>query len=242
MTRALARSQDPSRLGAAFLGVLVIVALVLSGTGFGATTAVQVPTANVVGTLALTDPVTKLADPPLCTDAGAPLDTDNCADVTFTGGASKVLRLGSLSGSDVQAGSLRWLVTTTNATGYRVHIANVGAAPLLRSTGSSIPDMSTTTTIPATSVDDATHFGVAMGDSGTDAEGAVSYTGSPWVSGGQQGEVFGGIPTTGMVVAERTSAQSNDPFTATFAVAAIAGAQPPVGTYAGTLRVTASAL
>ncbi|MCW2922297.1 MAG: hypothetical protein JWL76_2171 [Thermoleophilia bacterium] len=243
MSRALVRPARPSRLVAAFVGVLASVALVASGTGFGATDSTQLPSANVVGTLALTDPAAKSADPPVCTDAAAPLDTDNCGDVTFSGtGSGKVLKLGSLSGSDVQAGSLRWTVTTTNVTGYRVHMSNVGAAPLLRSAGSTIADMSTGPLVAASAVDDATHFGVAMGDPAADNEGAVSYTGSPWVTGGQQGELFSGIPTSGMVVAERTSAQTADPFTATFAAASVASAQPAPGSYAGTVRVVASAL
>lgn len=242
MSRALVRPDRPSRLVAAFVGVLGLVALLTSATGFGATDSTQLPSANVVGTLSLTDPAAKSADPPVCTDAVAPLDTDNCADVTFTGGASKVLKLGSLSGSDVQAGSLRWTVSTTNVTGYRVHMSNVGAAPLLRSSSSTIADMATSPLVPASAVDDATHFGVAMGDPAADNEGAVSYVGSPWVTGGQQGEMFSGIPTTGMVVAERTSAQTADPFTATFAAASVASAQPAAGSYAGTVRIVASAL
>ena len=242
MSRALVRPDRPSRLVAAFVGVLATVALLTSATGFGATDSTQLPSANVVGTLALTDPTSKSADPPVCTDAGAPLDTDNCGDVTFTGGSSKVLRLGSLSGSDVQAGALRWTVTTSNPTGYRVHMSNVGVAPVLRASGSTIADMSTGPLVPASAVDDSTHFGVAMGDPAADSEGAVSYTGSPWVTGGQQGELFSGIPTTGMVVAERTSAQTADPFTATFAATSTASAQPPSGSYAGTIRLVASAL
>jgi hypothetical protein len=242
MSRALARLFRLFRRPAVAVGVLTALVLVAAGTGFGATDSTQLPSANVVGTLSLTDPAAKSADPPVCTDAGAPLDTDNCGDVTFTGGSSKVLRLGSLSGSDVQAASLRWTVTTTNATGYRVHMSNVGAAPLLRSAGSTIPDMSTGPLVPAGAVDDATHFGVAMGDPAADNEGAVSYTGSPWVTGGQQGELFSGIPASGMVVAERTGARTADPFTATFAVASVASAQPASGSYAGTVRVVASAL
>ena len=243
MTRALARPDRPGRLPLAVLGMLAALAVVMSGTGFGATDSTQLPSASVVGTLSLTDPAAKGSDPPLCTNAGAPLDTDDCTDVAFTGGSSKVLKLGSLSGTDVQAGSLTWRVTTTNPTGYRVHMSNAGAAPLLRSSSSSIADMPTSAPFkPASAVDDATHFGVAMGDPATDAEGAVAYSGSPWVTGGQQGELFSGIPATGMVVAERSSAQTSDPFTATFAVAAIASAQPAPGSYAGTVRIVASAL
>lgn len=242
MKRALARMLTSARIGSGVVVVLVAAALMASGTGFGATNSTQLPSANVVGTLSLTDPGAKNADPPLCTDAGAPLDTDNCSDVTFSGGSNKVLRLGALSGSDVQAGSLTWRVTTTNPTGYRVHMSNVGAAPLMRSSASTIADMSTGPLVAASSVDDATHFGVAMGDPAADNEGAVSYPSSPWVAGGQQGELFSGIPVSSMVVAERASAQTNDPFTATFAIASTAGAQPAPGSYAGTVRLVASAL
>lgn len=242
MTHALARRARARRAPALLAGTLACILLAACATGFGASTSTQLPNATVFGTLSLTDPAAKSADPPVCTDAIAPLDTDNCADVTFTPGATKVLRLGSLSGSDVQAGSLTWLVSTTNPTGYRVHMSNAGAAPLLRSASATIADMPTSPLVPAGSVDDATAFGVAMGSAAADNENAVDYVGSPWVTGGQQGELFSGIPAGGMVVAERGTAQTNDPITATFAVAATASQQPTNGSYAGTVRIVASAL
>lgn len=216
----------------------------MSATGFGATDASQLPSATVVGTLSMTDPSALAATPPpACTDAIAPLDTDDCADVAFVPGAAKVLQLGSLSGSDVQAGSLTWSVTTTNPAGYRVHMSNAGTAPLLSGTAGSIADMQSSPLVPAAAVDDATHFGVAMGDPAADNEAAVSFPSSPWVTAtGQQGELFSGIPTAGMVVAERGTAQANDPFTATFAAASTAEQQPAAGSYAGTVRLVASAI
>ncbi len=236
MRSALLRLMPTSRACAGLLGVLACVGMFAS-SGFGATTADIDPTANVVSTLSLTDPAAKGADPGVCGAALAPLDTDDCTDVTFAGGASKVLKLGSLVGADVQAGALRWTVTTTNPTGYRVLMQNPGAAPLMRSGSASIADMSTSTLVPATGVDDATHFGVAMGDEASDAEGSIPAS---WETGtGGQGELFSGIPTAGMVVAERTTPQTNDPFTATFAVASVAGQQPAPGSYAGTVLVTA---
>ncbi|MCW2927506.1 MAG: hypothetical protein JWM86_1474 [Thermoleophilia bacterium] len=222
------------------LAALACVGVLACASGFGATSATELPTANVLSTISLTDPVAKSADPPVCTDAVAPLDTDNCGDVSFVPGASKVLRLGSLSGTDVQAGSLRWTVSTSSPTGYVVRMSNTGAAPVLRSASSSIPDMQSSPLVPSASVDDATGFGVAMGDSAADNEAAVDFTGSPWVAAGQQGELYSGIPAAGMEVAKRTTPQSNDPFTATFAVAATAGQQPTPGSYAGTVRIVAS--
>lgn len=223
------------------LALLVVAAALSSATGFGATTATLLPTANVASTISLTDPIAKAADPPVCTDALAPLDTDDCADVSFTPGASKVLNLGSLSGSDVQAGSLRWKVTTTSPTGYVVRMSNPGAAPVLRGSAGTIPDMSTSAFLAASAVDDTTGFGVAWGDPAADDEGAVSFAGSPWVTaGGQQGELFAGVSTTEVDVARRTTPQADDAFTGTFAVAAIASAQPTPGTYAGTVRLIAS--
>lgn len=242
MTHALARPKLLRHPVAVLLSALACACVLLGATGFGATTSTQTPSANVVGVLALTDPTAKSADPPVCTDALAPLDTDDCGDVTFTGGATKLLNLGALSGSDVQAGSLRWTVTTTNPTGYRVHMSNAGAAPLLQGSAGSIADMQTSPLVPASAVDDATHFGVAMGDPAADNESAVAFTGSPWVNAGQQGELFSGIPAAGMVVAERLTPQANDPFTATFAVAAVIGQQPTPGTYSGTVRLVASAI
>jgi hypothetical protein len=225
------------------VGALLLVAFAASATGFGATASTQLPNANVVGTLSLSDPTTKNADPAVCTDAVAALDTDNCGDVGFSGsGAAKVLDLGDLSGTDVQAGSLTWTVTTTNPTGFAVRMSNAGAAPLLRSSSSTIPDMPTSPLVAQGAVDDSTHFGVAMGNAATDAEGAVSFAGSPWETGGQQAELFSGIPAAGMDVCRRTSAQTNDPCTATFAVASVSSQPPTPGAYAGTVRLTASAL
>lgn len=240
MTHALASTLPSRRAATALLCMLATVALLSAATGFGATSTTQLPNATVLGTISLSDPVAKSADPPVCTDAVAPLDTDDCGDVAFTPGSTKVLKLGSLSGSDVQAGSLRWSVTTTSSTGYRVHMSNAGPAPVLRSADGTIADMATGPLVPAASVDDGTHFGVAMGDPAADNEGAVAYPASPWVTGGQQGELFSGIPTSGMVVAERSAPQTNDPFTATFAAASIAGQQPTPGSYAGLVRLVAS--
>lgn len=215
----------------------------MSATGFGATSATPSPSATVVGTLSMADPSALAATPPVCTDALAPLDTDDCGDVSFVPGVAKVLRLGSLSGADVQAGSLRWTVTTTNPAGYRVHMSNAGSAPLLSGPAGSIADMQSSPLVPAAAVDDATHFGVAMGNPAADDEKAVSFPSSPWVTAeGQQGELFSGIPTSGMVVAERGSARANDPFTATFAAASVASQQPAAGAYAGTVRLVASAI
>jgi len=239
MRYALNRLMPTPRTCAGLLGVLTCVGLFAS-TGFGATTSSPTPTANVVATLSMADPVAKSADPGVCAAALAPLDTDDCTDVSFVGGISKVLRLGSLSGSDVQAGALRWSVTTTNLSGYRVVMSNAGTAPLLKTTSASIADMSTSSLVPAAAVDDATHFGVAMGDEASDGEGSIPAAFE--TASGQQGEMFSGIPATGMVVAERTTPQTNDPFTTTFAVASVAGQQPAPGSYAGTIRLVASVL
>jgi hypothetical protein len=241
MQYALVRKFPSPRVGTMLASALACVAIACAGTGFGATSATVNPTANVLGTISLTDPAALSAAPPVCTDALAPLDTDDCGDVSFVPGGSKTLKLGALSGSDVQAGSLRWSVSTSSSTGYRVYLFNTGAAPALQGAGGSIADMQTSPLVPATAVDDATHFGVAMGDPATDNESAVDFVGSPWVtSGGQQGELYSGIPTSGIKVAERTTPQTNDPFTATFAAASIASQQPAPGAYASSLRLTAS--
>lgn len=240
MTHALVRTLPSSRAATALIGMLVIIAMLSAATGFGATSSTQLPTANVLGTISMTDPVAKSAEPPVCTDALAPLDTDDCTDVSFAPGTGQVLKLGSLSGSDVQAGSLTWQVSTTSTTGYVVRLSNAGTAPMLRSSDSTIPDMQSSPLVPASAVDDGTHFGVAMGNAAADNEGAVDYPGSPWVTAGQQGELYSGIPTTGMDIARRTTSQTNDPFTVTFAAAATAGQQPTPGSYAGTARIVAS--
>ena len=221
---------------------LVVAAIAASGTGFGASSGTSGASANLVGTLSMTDPTAVATTNPVCTRAVATNDTDGCGDVTYVGSPQRVLGLGALTGSDVQAGSLTWRVTTTNPAGYVVHRSNPGAAPLLRSSGGNIADMPGAP-IPATAVDDATHFGVAMGDAGSDGEGAVSFGGSPWItSAGQQGELFRSVPTGGMIVAQRTSPQSSDPVMATFAAASIAGSPPAPGAYSGTVQVIASAL
>lgn len=244
MTRALARrspSRPPATACAALLAALL--ALAASATGFGASDATVTPSTQIVGMLALTEPSAKSADPPLCTDALAPLDADDCADVSYVGGSAKALRLGSLAGTDVQAASLRWQVTTTNPFGYSVQLSNPGPAPFLRGAAGSIPDMQVAAPfVTAAAVDDATHFGFAVGDPHADNEAAVDFVGSPWVQGGQQGEVFSGVPTAPVEIARRTNAQANDPFTITFAAASIAQQQPATGSYSGTVRIVASAL
>jgi hypothetical protein len=243
MLHALVSLLAPPRRAAAFVGVLTLLALFAS-TGFGANSAVILPGASIDSSLTLTDPSAQGATPPVCTDAVSPLDTDDCSDVSYSAATPRTLRLGSLSGTDVQAASLRWLVTTTHPSGYTVRMTNPTTGPLLRSTTSSIPDMQSSPTVPATAVDDATHFGVALGDPGTDNEAAVDFTSSPWVTAsGQQGELFRGIPSgSDIVVAERITPQVNDPFTATFALASVAGQQPVAGSYAGTVRLTASVI
>lgn len=221
----------------------LVCAALWASTGFGATSASISPSAEVVGSLTLTDPTTLTGTPPVCTDALAPTDTDDCTDVSLVTSPAHVLRLGSLAGADVQAGSLTWQVTTSNPTGYQVYLANAGGSPVLTSGSNSIADMQSTPMVPATAVDDATHFGVAMGNPAADNEVAVAYVGSPWVTAGsQQGELFRGIPTVNMLIAEHGSAQTNDPLTATFAVAAVPGTQPAPGAYAGTLTLTALAI
>ena len=244
MTHALVRTMPPARAASLLLGMLLLVAFFAAATGFGASVSTQLPSATVRGTLSMTDPTTKNADPALCTDAVAALDSDNCGDVTFSGtGSGKVLKLGALSGTDVQAGALTWQVATTNPTGYVVRMSNAGTAPLLRSSSSTIPDMSTSPLVALAAVDDATHFGVAMGNAATDAESSVNYAGSPWVTGGQQAELYSGIPAAGMDVCRRATATAgNDPCTATFAVASISSQPPTPGSYAGTVRMVASAL
>jgi hypothetical protein len=243
MTHALVRTLPAPRASAVLACLAVLAAFASAATGFGASSSSQNATANVLATISLTDPSAKAADPPVCTDALAPLDTDNCADTTFTPGASQVLRLGALSGSDVQAGSLSWSVTTTSPTGYRVYLSNAGAAPFLRGTAGSIPDMQTAPLVPASAVDDATHFGVALGDAASDNQAAVDFPGSPWVTAtSQPGELFSGITTSAMKIAERTTPQSNDPFTLTFAAASIASQPPAPGSYAGTANLVASVI
>lgn len=238
MTPALVRTLPSARTAMVLVGLLLLVSVWAASTGFGATTSTQLPNANVLGTLSMTDPTIKNGDPAVCTDAVAPLDTDNCGDTSFAGtGASKVLRLGALSGTDVQAASLTWTVSTTNPTGYVVRMSNAGTAPLLRSSGGTIADMSTTSLVPQAAVDDATHFGVAMGNATSDSEPVEAA----FVSSGQQAELFSGIPTAGMDVCRRTVA-STDPCTATFAAASVSSSPPPPGSYAGTVRMVASAL
>lgn len=244
MVRELPRHRRNTRVALAVLGLFVLGAGA-SATGFGASSATVTPSASVVGTLTLSDPTTLNAAPPVCTDAIAPLDTDDCTDVRYTASPAKALSLGSLSGADVQAASLTWTVTTTNPSGYQVVMSNGGGAPLMSGPAGTIPDMQSSPMVPASAVDDATQFGVAIGNPTSDNETSVTYAGSPWVtSSGQQGELFRGIPTAaagGVQVAGRLGPQVDDPFTATFAAASIPSAQPAAGAYSGTISVTASA-
>lgn len=240
----LARSRRRfERRPVALLACALVGAALFASTGWGATSGTVTPNATVLGTLALTAPTALSTAPTVCGNAVAPLDTDDCTDVTFTGGSTPVLTLGSLAGSDVQAGALTWHVTTTNPSGYRLVMENAGAAPVLRSSSSSISDLSAVTLTAADALDDTTGFGVAMGNATDDDEGAVAYSGSPWIgAGGAQGELYSGIPVSGVLVAQRTGPRSNDAITASFAASSVVGSQPDPGSYSGTVRVTASAL
>ncbi|MCW2949392.1 MAG: hypothetical protein JWN41_405 [Thermoleophilia bacterium] len=221
---------------------LVAVAAV-GGTGFGASKVTLVPTAAIIGTLSMTSPTALSSSlSPVCTKAVATLDTDACSDVSFAAGPPLSLSLGTLSGADVQAGTLTWKVSTTNPAGYVVHVLNPGPAPFIHGAGGGIPDMSAAP-IPASAVDKATHAGIAVGDPTTDGEASVSFAGSPWVTAsGQQGELFRGVPTAGLVVAQRTTPQLDDPVTITIAAASVPSSLPPAGGLDATLSVIASAL
>lgn len=223
------------------LSVLLAIGAACAGTGFGAAATTQLPSATVLPTISLADPTALAATPPVCGDAVAPLDTDDCGDVTFSASPSPVLSLGSLAGTDVQAGALTWAVSTTSVTGYRAVLYNPGPAPVLRGPSDSVPDLPASPMTAASAVDDATGFGVAVGNASTDAEGAVSFTGSSWVTPtGAQGELFRDVPTGGVTIAERATPQTDDPFTVTFAAASIASDQPTPDAYAGEVRLIAS--
>lgn len=95
--------------------------------------------------------------------------------------------------------------------------------------------------VPGSAFAGSTHFGVAMGTTG--GEGAISFSGSPWINqANAQADIFRGIPSTGIVVAQRTNAQNNDPVTATFAAASTTNAPPAPGAYSGAVRVVVSAI
>lgn len=224
------------------LACFVLFAAIASGTGFGASTGSIDSTATLASTLTLTDPASLGAQNPVCTSAAAPADTDGCGDVTYSPTPTPVLSLGALSGNDVQAGSLTWGVTTTSPTGYTVTLSNAsGSAPMLKSPAGNIADVSDSP-IAAGALAGATQFGVAMGNAATDGETAVNFLGSPWVGGGQQGELFRGIPVGGMLIAKSTTAAANDPFTTTFAAASVASAAPAAGAYTGSVKLVASSV
>lgn len=215
---------------------LVAFAVVASGTGMGAATSNRDVSTTLVGSLSMSEPVAAAANP-ICS---RPVDTDACSAVSFLGGAERVLSLGSLSGTDVEAGSLTWRVTTTNPAGYTVRMSNVGAAPLLRGTAGAIADYPSAP-VSADAAAGMTGFGVAMGSAGA-PEPAVGYPSSPWVGAAGQGSMFAGIPGAGIKVAERNTATASDPFTATFAASSVPGSAPAAGSYSGTVSVVASAL
>lgn len=219
---------------------LGVFALAAAGTGFGATSGSEDVSANLIGSLSMSEPVAA-APNPICTRTVAPTDTDGCTGVAYNGGADHVLNLGSLSSTDVQAGSLTWRVTTTNPAGYTVRMSNTGAAPMLHSSAGNIADFPATP-ISASAAVGTTGFGVAMGDAAADSEGAVAFPSSPWLSGGHQGAMFAGIPAAGITIAQRSTATASDPFTATFAASSVASSAPAAGSYSGTVSVIASAL
>ncbi|MBC7461291.1 MAG: hypothetical protein H7287_08005 [Thermoleophilia bacterium] len=232
----------PTPRVAGLLIAFVVAALAASGTGFGASSGTVAPSANVIGTLSLSDPTTLEPNTPLCTRQLAPLDTDGCTDTTFASGPP-TLGLGSLTGADVQAGRLTWKVSTTNPLGYVVHVRNAGTAPLLHAGTGGIPDMQSSPMVPASAVPNSTHAGIAVGDPIADNQASVNYPGSPWVtSAGAQGELFRGVPTTSIVVAQRTTAQVGDPVSISLAAAQVPSALAPSGSLTASLSIIASAL
>ena len=235
--------RTPARTRPALLSLLalsIVVLVLCSETGFGATSASRDVTANVLGTLTLTDPVAKNADPPVCTKAVVAVDTDACDDVTYAPGDPDVLSLGALSGADVQAASLTWKVTTTSRTGYVIRIQNAGAAPFLRADENSIADIPADRRVAGKDLVGATQFGIAVGNAAADDEGAVT---SAWLGeGGAQGELFATLPTQPVDIGTRATPQTDDPVSVTFAAAAASGTAPAQGAYSGVVRVSASIL
>lgn len=210
-----------------------LVALVaLGGTGFGASSASssKTVTATVLATISLSDPTAINSSP-------APT-----AGTTWTDGGTNQLGLGELQPTDTAQASLTWKVTTSSSTGYQVTLANAGTAPLMKSGANSLADMPTS---PAALDATKSHFGVAAGDPVNHGEGAVAFAGTPWGTtggSGSQGTLFRSIPTAGMVVASRTSGQTNDPFTLTFTATSVASQPVSTGSYTGTARITASVI
>ena len=84
---------------------------------------------------------------------------------------------------------------------------------------------------------------LAAGDAAGHSEASVNYAGTPWGTtggSGTQGTLYRGIPLGGMTVAERTSAQAMDPFTLVFSAVSVASQPAAPGSYAGTVRLTAT--
>lgn len=232
----------PRRKVAVPVVVGILTMALASGTGFGASAATDQVTANVLSTISLTSPTALDSVPPVCGTAVSALNADGCP-ATYAAGATDTLQLGELAVTDVEARRLTWKVTTTSTTGYSVQLRNTSPGDVLQSASDTIPDMPASPMTPAAAVDTATQFGVAAGDPESDNQASVSFGGSPWEStSGQQGELFRGIPSTGIVVAQRTTPQVNDPFSLTFAAASVFSDQPKNGEYTGLLRLTASTI
>jgi len=232
---ALPRRRSPRRDAARQLALLALALFALAataGTGIGATSlsTTKTVTATVLASIALADPTALDTSP-------APT-----AGTAWTDAATNLLVLGELQPTDVASASATWRVTTSNPTGYQVTLSNTGAAPLMRSSAGTMADMPDS---PAALDTSKSHVGVAAGDAVGHAQGAVSFTGTPWGSagaGGTQGTLYRGVPAAGMIVASRTSGELNDPVTLNFAATTAASQPVPPGAYAGTVRVTAATI
>lgn len=202
-------------------------AALLATTGWGATSATVTPTTQVDPTISITEPT--------ALDAGT-------TGTSWVSGSPSTIVLGSLRGQQQASATATWKVTTNNPTGYLAQLQNTGSGAVLHGPGSeSFPDMGTT---PAAIAAATSAFGVAVGSPTSHAQVAPgNLAGTPWgTTGGTQGTLFAGVPSTGVSVGSAAAAITDDPITLTMA-ANLSSTQPlPAVAYSGTLRMTATTL
>lgn len=234
----------------ALIGACVIVAalaLVAAGTGFGAasgTSSSVIVTGTLEDTMQITDPTG--------------LESGSSTGTSFASGATSIVDLGRLNTApQLQLAAATWEFSTTASAGYTAWL-EASSSPALQNsgTGTDFPDMCTVggggcpatcvaATCSSTDAGVARGFGVAIGNASSHNQGAVTSTWGTQGGSGTQGTLFGGVPDAGgVVIAQRTSSQTNDPVTISFAArqGLESNGIQEAGSYSGTFQVRASSL
>ena len=186
------------------------------------------------------------------------LDSGSSGDTSLLNGTPDIINLGRLdTAPQMQQARATWKVSTTSPTGYSLSIRGTGsAAPAMQNTGAttdfpdmctvgsgSCPALCTVSSCPAHQSGVNRGFGIAAGDPDGHAQAAVTSTWGTQGVSGTQGTLFGALPVgiTGVIIAQRSSAVTNDPVSVTFAArqSLDRNGLQEAGSYQATIRLTA---